>query len=225
MSKQIQIHHCRNREAGEHNNMKAAAALILLLPLTFGFSGVDVSSYVDTWSCIKSHGHEFAIIRGYQSFGAVDPNAARTIEAAKKAGIKSVDTYFFPCVPCGNPTHQADAFWSALGGKFDKVWLDIEVYHWSSDKTSNREFITSLADRLASKGAKIGIYTSLYNWSSIVGEDWKDMSKYHLWYAHYDGNPSFSDFQAFGGWSKPSIKQYNGGTDLCSASVDLDWYP
>lgn len=24
---------------------------------------------------------------------------------------------------------------------------------------------------------------------------------------HYDGNPSFSDFSPFGGWSTPAIKQ------------------
>ena len=205
--------------------MKATTALIILLPLAFGFSGVDVSSYVDTWSCLKSNGYEFAIVRGYQSFGAVDPNASKTIANAKAAGIEYVDTYFFPCVPCGNPASQADSFWSALGGQFGTVWLDIEVYQWSSSQASNQAFITTLADTLASKGAKIGIYTSYYNWSSIVGLGWTGMSKYPLWYAHYDNNPSFSDFSAFGGWSTPSIKQYNGGTDICSASVDLNWYP
>ena len=33
------------------------------------------------------------------------------------------------------------------------------------------------------------------------------MSNRQLWYAHYDNNPSFSDFSPFGGWSKPAIKQ------------------
>jgi len=205
--------------------MKGSLALLTLLPLTLAFSGVDVSSYVDTWNCLKSSGYDFAIIRGYQSFGAVDPNAAQTIANAKAAGIAYVDTYFFPCVQCGNPAGQADAFWSALGGTFGTVWLDIEVYQWSSSPSSNQNFITTLANALASKGAKIGIYTNLYNWSSIVGSGWGAMSKYPLWYAHYDDNPSFSDFSGFGGWTTPSIKQYNGGTDICSASVDLNWYP
>ena len=34
-------------------------------------------------------------------------------------------------------------------------------------------------------------------------------------YAHYDNNPSFSDFSPFGGWSKPSIKQYAGDATEC----------
>lgn len=47
-----------------------------------------------------------------------------------------------------------------------------------------------------------------------------------LWYAHYDNNPSFSDYSkyAFGGWSTPSIKQYLGDTTLCSVGVDLNFY-
>ena len=205
--------------------MKQWVALLAVLPLTWAFSGVDVSSAVDVWSCLKSKGYDFAIVRGYQSFGAVDPNAARTIEHAKAAGIKFVDTYFFPCVSCGNPAGQATAFWNALKGKFGTVWLDIEVFHWSSNHADNQKFISALADSLAEKGAKIGIYTNLYNWSSIVGTDWAEMSKYPLWYAHYDDNPSFSDFEAFGGWKKPAIKQYSGGTDICGANVDRDWYP
>jgi len=205
--------------------MKRCLALWAILPLAFAFSGVDVSSAVDTWSCLKTKGYDFAIIRGYQSNGAVDPNAARTIANAKAAKIDYVDTYFFPCVPCGNPAGQATTFWNELGGKFGTVWLDIEVYHWSSNHEDNQRFISTLADTLAAKGAKIGIYTNLYNWGSIVGSGWSAMSKYPLWYAHYDNSPSFSDFEAFGGWKKPAIKQYNGSSDVCGTSVDLDWYP
>lgn len=33
-------------------------------------------------------------------------------------------------------------------------------------------------------------------------------------YAHYDNIPSFGDFSAFAGWTKPYAKQY-GGVDSC----------
>lgn len=45
-----------------------------------------------------------------------------------------------------------------------------------------------------------------------------------LWYAHYDGVQSFSDFTSFGGWTKPAMKQYLGDKTLCSVGVDYDWY-
>jgi hypothetical protein len=48
-------------------------------------------------------------------------------------------------------------------------------------------------------------------------------SSHPLWYSHYDNNPSFADFQSFGGWSKPTMKQYQGDTNLCGASVDKNY--
>ena len=47
----------------------------------------------------------------------------------------------------------------------------------------------------------------------------------HVMIAHYDGNPSYSDFEAFGGWSKPSIKQYLGDKTSCGAGIDYNYYP
>ena len=63
-------------------------------------------------------------------------------------------------------------------------------------------------------------------WESIMGTagSCTGLGGVSLWYAHYDGNPSFSDFRAFGGWSKPNIKQYVGDTSLCGAGVDLSFY-
>ncbi len=41
-------------------------------------------------------------------------------------------------------------------------------------------------------------------------------------YAHYDNNPTFSDFSPFGGWATPYAKQYAGTSTFCSFSVDFD---
>jgi len=68
-----------------------------------------------------------------------------------------------------------------------------------------------------------GIYSSNSQWTPIMGGS-TAFSKYPLWYAHYDYKDNFSDFSPFGGWSKPNIKQYQGTTSLCSASVDLNYY-
>ena len=38
-------------------------------------------------------------------------------------------------------------------------------------------------------------------------------------YAHYDGNPSFGDFEPFGGWSKPAIKQYAADASVCGKEL------
>jgi len=63
-------------------------------------------------------------------------------------------------------------------------------------------------------------------WGSIFGSytACPSVASQKLWYPHYDNSASFSDFQAFGGWTKPTIKQFLGTTALCGASVDKNFY-
>ena len=44
-------------------------------------------------------------------------------------------------------------------------------------------------------------------------------------YAHYDEDPSFDDFEAFGGWSSPAMKQYNDGPATCGLALDYNYKP
>jgi hypothetical protein len=63
-------------------------------------------------------------------------------------------------------------------------------------------------------------------WQTIMGSftACPQAASQQLWYAHYDNSPSFSDFAAFGGWTKPAIKQFQGDTTLCGAGVDKNYY-
>ena len=69
------------------------------------------------------------------------------------------------------------------------------------------------------------MYASKYMWGKIMGgtDMCMKFASLPLWYAHYDKNPSFSDWVAFGGWKEPQIKQFQGTTALCDASVDLNY--
>ena len=198
--------------------------LCLALP-SLATLGVDVSSLTNTFSCLHGAGYQFAIVRGYQSSGNVDPNVVQNIKNARAGGMANVDVYLFPCVPCGNPAGQATALVNAIKGQnYGMVWLDVEIYAWSSNQAANQNFITSIVNQLVNLGQHVGIYTSYNNWSNIVGISWAGVSSHPLWYAHYDNNPSFSDFTPYGGWKTPSIKQYNGDVTACGTGVDLNFY-
>jgi GH25 family lysozyme M1 (1,4-beta-N-acetylmuramidase) len=200
--------------------------LSLALP-SLATLGVDVSTLVSVsgYSCLKSSGYTFAIPRGYQSSGNVDPNVVSNIKNARSGGMVNVDVYLFPCVPCGNPAGQATALVNAIKGQnYGMVWIDIETYAWSSNQAANQNFITAMVNQLKSLGQTVGIYSSYYNWQSIVGLGWTGCSSHPLWYAHYDNNPSFSDFTAFGGWKTPAIKQYAGDATVCSVGIDKNFY-
>jgi len=173
---------------------------------------------------LKKAGHSFAITRGFQSTGHVDPTAKDNIDRAHAAGIDTVDVYLFPCVSCGDPAGQVKELVAGMAGaNYGMIWIDIEIYRWSTDLASNRDFITAMINEGKAEGKKIGIYTSYNNWENIVGISWNGAADLPLWYAHYDNSPSFGDFRAFGGWSKPTMKQYAGDATACGASVDLNY--
>mmetsp|Transcript_2813 Transcript_2813/g.6055 ORF Transcript_2813/g.6055 Transcript_2813/m.6055 type:complete len:250 (+) Transcript_2813:100-849(+) len=196
--------------------------------------GVDVSQAVSesVWECLETPGGqgaiEFAIPRVYKSGGSVDTTGVASIGTALSAGIKYVDGYVFPCVSCGNAAGQVSAAAAAVKGSgYGMLWYDIESYNWGSSTSSNQAFVEEMIKEGLKLGVTAGIYTNYYNWQSIVGLDYDYPSSLGLplWYAHYDNLPSFSDYTAFGGWSSPSIKQYEGDKSSCGIGVDYNWYP
>jgi len=193
-------------------------------------TGVDVSqpTSVDSFKCLKANGLTFAVVRAGQSNGKVDTNSAGTVANAWSAGLAHVDVYIFPCPSCGNAAGQINNminFLSQHQTKYGMIWLDIEgPQYWSTNQANNRNFFNDLVNALKAHGVKIGVYTSNSQWSPIMG-NWNGGSSFPLWYAHYDGVPNFNDFSPFGGWSKPSIKQYQGDVSLCGAGIDKNWYP
>jgi len=207
-------------------------ALILLVSyfaLAFGTKGVDLSTLVSEadFACLKSNGYTFAVMRCYRSTGSVDPNCAGSIKNAWAAGLAHVDAYIFPCFKCGNPAGQVSATVNYLKSndvKFGMIWFDIEGTQYWGAQADNRAFFEGLVKEAKALGVNFGVYTSASQWNPIMGS-YTGGAAYNLWYAHYDGVASFSDFAAFGGWTKPNIKQYEGTTALCSAGVDLNWYP
>ncbi len=72
-------------------------------------------------------------------------------------------------------------------------------------------------------GVKFGIYTSKTQWISIMNDVTKFSSYSPLWYTQYDNEKSFNDFQAFGGWSKPSIKQFISNVKECGVVLDKNF--
>ena len=81
---------------------------LCMIQFVSAYHGVDVSqrTYSSSFSCLKSSGYSFAVVRVYQSNGQPDPNGPYTIEDAWTGGMSYVDGYIFPCYSCGNPAKQ-----------------------------------------------------------------------------------------------------------------------
>lgn len=125
--------------------------VLATLAVAFATHGVDVSQLTSqsSFSCLKSNGYNFAIIRVYQSNGVPDKNGPSSINNAWNGGMAHVDGYIFPCYSCGNPAKQIDdtinslkssgitfaskeeralaaASNTTLGATYGMLWIDVE---------------------------------------------------------------------------------------------------
>jgi hypothetical protein len=214
-----------------------------------GVTGLDVSQPVttETATCMAEDGINFLIARAWHSTGTVDTNACGTLQAAADGGIPRRDVYMFPCPTCSQSA--ADQLNAAVDNILDNCdapfsggfWLDIEgPQYWFAtssgavDFEANKQWYAELYDACAGREEiSCGVYSSHHSWTGIFGDaDWAyNAMGYPLWYPHYDGVPSFSDWgdteALFGGWESPMVKQYedgttNGGT-CCTCGADVNW--
>ena len=105
------------------------------------------------------------------------------------------------------------------------LWIDIEgsSNYWNSETSKNIEFIQRIVNQCQRLGIKYGIYTSKRDWTTITGGT-RNFARAPLWYAHYDNDASFNDFVPFGGWTRPSIKQYAGDQIECGVTIDRNYF-
>ena len=80
---------------------------------------------------------------------------------------------------------------------------------------------------IKSYGKIPAIFSSVTNWQKIFGSRYactgfKDLE---LWYPHSEESQSFNDFVEFGGWKKPSMKQYHVRASLCESVASLNYRP
>lgn len=208
----------------------ALLAHLYSVEATYGF---DLSYFqgavsVNAFQCLKNSGYNFGILEGTAgNSGSVNPHLGTILHNAHAAGIPYVDVYVFLNFHKGNPKGQVQEVINIIkssGVNFNgMIWHDIEGSQYWGSCAANQQFLREAVQQVAGSGIKQGIYSSASQWGPIMCGA-TEFSNLPLWYAHYDGTPSFSDFRPFGGWSKPAIKQFQGTTNLCGTSIDKDFY-
>eukprot|EP01138_Halocafeteria_seosinensis_P015729 gb/GECG01016050.1/.p1 GENE.gb/GECG01016050.1/~~gb/GECG01016050.1/.p1 ORF type:complete len:241 (+),score=26.41 gb/GECG01016050.1/:1-723(+) len=199
------------------------------------------------YECMKNQsGVSFAIPQCYHTgsfrpgipYGRFDKHCPNLIQNAWDAGLSAVDIIMYPCVyyckGSKGPEQQVKEMLGNLSehgisNKYSTVWISVN-HDWFSSKEKNRNFFEGLVSELEKQNQTIGVYTSphvgykMNNWKDTMG-DWDKGSNYKLWYAHFDGDKNFKEFEPFCGWNKPSMKQYQQTRVLCGKIVNTDWYP
>eukprot|EP01084_Bolivina_argentea_P022327 41489_1 len=216
--------------------------ILISIVVRYGNStlGIDIAgSYTQSqFQCFVQNGIEFVITRAWHSYGAFDTAAPNTIKNSHASGIKYNDVYLFPCTGM-SATQQVNEMISNLtyyGVAYGDIWLDLEQNpkascDWAQfNATYNCNFIAELGNAIKAKGKTPGIYSTHWEWCNIIFpgqcDACKSVSDIQLWYADWDGATNFNDYSnlPFGGWTSPTIKQYDDKCSYC-ANVDRDWYP
>ena len=211
-----------------------------------GLLGVDVSSPVGAAAaqCMaRTANLSFGVARAWHSDDSgYDGGATVSLRAWAAAGVAG-DAYMFPCTRAGTAAAQVAALrgnLSAAGLAPGRIWLDIESNGdarcaWApADRAANCAFMAELVAAAAADGGRWGVYSSIHEWTTIMTAAADPAgcpvaAALPLWYPHYETppNPSFSDFQPFGGWARPAAKQYDDGRagHICGISVDNNYAP
>ena len=187
-----------------------------------------------TANCLVQQGFgKLVVPRGYQSTGNVDGAVCGSLQSAANAGIKTRDVYIFPSPTSSKSArtqmtelvnHLSANCKSAWTGR---IWLDIEgSQYWTGNTDANRAFYQELYDSCAALGVSCGVYSSAVQWQAVFGSTSYCYGQASpMWYAHYDANPSFSDFSPFACWTAPWAKQFRGDTTVCSFDIDQNYVP
>lgn len=102
------------------------------------------------------------------------------------------------------------------GSSVRRLWLDCEDSEQPFDEAQLWECVTICNQA----GIQPGIYTGRWWWVPRASNS-QLFAELPLWHAEYVDVPDFDSFVPYGGWTRPTIWQYQGTTTLAGHSVDL----
>ncbi|KAK6058412.1 hypothetical protein COOONC_04021 [Cooperia oncophora] len=99
----------------------------------------------------------------------------------------------------------------------------------SSSSADNISFLNSIFERAFEHCLSIGVYTNKDDWDEITGGATTRNVKLWYWSARGSGTsnespPNFDDFEPFGSWTTPSVKQFAKFEQICGIMVNRNIY-
>jgi len=207
------------------------------LPGGFGFdvSGTRLTSTIVNCLTAAPYNVKYAVVRGWTQTCAIDPTARANILLLASLNI-TADILMVPSYWCAmDATAQVNALMASLNGlKYGRIWIQVArltiAGGWSPDTQANVNWIAQAAGSIANAigSARVGIFTSPFQWSKIVGSANSGLlSSYPMWYqnwqSNYTANAHWRDFN-IPGFNVPYMKQV-GSLLTCGMLTNFDWLP
>jgi hypothetical protein len=218
-----------------------------LMGFDYGKSSTLLSSDFD---CMVDNGYSFFIQRGFVTWqtqhhgieNSVDPNVCVHLHEANRAGLDVQGVYVQPWprygVNYGTAVTSLKRHLLNNCGTYADVPVYLSVmdndhigYGWRDSYEVNRHwiegFLTTCKEYFQSCGvlSTRAVWTTLFHTSTYTNSSVFDGVS--VWYSDDGSKPNFKDFReedvSFGGWSTPSMKQFERQNDVCGFVVGSDW--
>ncbi len=202
----------------------AFALLILLLAFQVAYSdktyaGITSEKIIDAKCVINIY--TTLIVRGYLSSGMVDPNYVDNAESLNKYKANWWP-YMNPCFKCGNPEAQFKDLIAATYMPTKSILIYIMAGRgWGSDVAKNRDFLTTLTNKMRESNYLPLIVTSKYDYEKVVGADWEELSHLPMYYESLNFKANCEDFAPFGGWIFAIGKIFGDNYLHCDIKFDV----
>lgn len=193
------------------------------LSVDFSQWGGDLAP--ETIECWKGKGVSHAVV---QYSDRMDQHI-RALQAAGGIEIEAYVYLYWGLSPWNQtPLDRTKAALQRAAGRVSRLWLDCE----DMSNAFRADQLAECADYLASEGMPTGIYTGRWYWEPYAGNN-PDFAHLPLWHAEYlttnllaepqkAAQVNFGAFQSYGGWTRPTLWQFQGTASLCGHSVDLN---
>jgi len=129
--------------------------------------------------------------------------------------------------PTAQPTHAPGTPPLTLKRIFLMVEDESPPRYFDADQRVNQKYFRDLARKAYSYGYQLGVFTTLRYWSELMETDGGGTAEFSranvpLWMPRFDRLESMDFFVPFGGWTKPYMKQYWGGSSP-ARRLDVTW--
>lgn len=204
------------------------------MPSTDGVLGLDTSApmtVADYQTVLAAYPFQLAIVEAWSALGTLRPSAPASARAARSAGLAQVDIYHYPSSPSVAAAGvQVEAVLARFAGvDFTRYWIDVEAnpssdprFPWERDFNRNITFLYELVTYAQKSGKEVGIYTMGRYWEELM-DSTREFASHPLWWVRDDKQASFEDFEPFGGWNRPVLKQYALDCEVGGVSYDASW--
>ena len=190
------------------------------------YSAVSLKSTSNiNFSCLRSKGYKYIMIRGYLSYGKPDPNVAKNFREAIQGTSYYPRVAINPCISCPkSPEEQITELIKAIDySKEYRIVVKVELSdNWGPYTNKNCDYLKLLLKTILNNGKLPQIQSDAPVFNKIMGQscDVASIRDITVVWDKHDESKEINNFVPFGGIKQVWYKEYSSGT-ICHTYLDL----